>query len=135
MKLTIYYDGLCQLCSREMQYVYNVEGATDRIAFVDFTDPAFDTRAEGLDPVALERYIHVRLPDGAVRTGVDAFIELWKRIPGHAWLARVVGNPVVKPLAKLGYLAFAGVRRHLPRRRASCPLQYRKPVQGRPGRP
>jgi predicted DCC family thiol-disulfide oxidoreductase YuxK len=122
MKLVVYYDGLCQLCSREMKYFYNKPGTEEKIEFVDYTAPGFDARAEGLDPVAIDRFMHVKTPDGQIRVGVDAFIELWKRIPGYGWLARLAGSPLLNPLFRLGYYGFARVRPLLPKRKTSCPI-------------
>lgn len=126
MKLVVYYDGLCQLCSREMQYFHGVRGATEQIAFVDYTEPGFDPRAEGLDREALDRWMHVRLPDGRVVVGADAVIAFWSAVPGWSWLGRLAGCWLVRPVFRLWYYGFAKVRPYLPRRKQSCPL--RRPV-------
>lgn len=33
--------------------------------------------------------LHVRLPDGSLAIGWDAFIAIWERTPGFQWLATV----------------------------------------------
>jgi predicted DCC family thiol-disulfide oxidoreductase YuxK len=53
-------------------------------------------------------------------TGVDAFIEIWKVLPGYGWLARTVSIPPVHALAGLGYAVFAKIRPLLPRKTRSC---------------
>jgi len=122
MKLTVYYDGLCQLCSREISHYYGLQGVKDQVEFVDYTNPRFDAHAEGLDSAALDKYMHVKRPDGQIRVGVDAFAELWMRVPRFRWLAKLAGNRLLNPLFRLGYFAFARVRPWLPKRRQSCPL-------------
>jgi predicted DCC family thiol-disulfide oxidoreductase YuxK len=127
-KLTVYYDGLCQLCSREMKYIHGIPRVTEQIEFVDYTEPDFDPKSEGLDPVALDWYFHAKTPDGQMRTGVDAFIELWKVVPRFAWLAWLASKPGFYSLCRLGYWCFAHVRRWLPRRQQSCPLNPKTTV-------
>ena len=40
MKLTLFYDGMCPLCQKEMQHLikYNTAG---HLAFVDIMEPGF----------------------------------------------------------------------------------------------
>jgi predicted DCC family thiol-disulfide oxidoreductase YuxK len=46
-RLTLFYDGLCPLCSREIAHYRRrmPEGAAD---FIDITDPTFDALSHGL---------------------------------------------------------------------------------------
>ncbi|HXG13269.1 MAG TPA: DUF393 domain-containing protein [Gemmataceae bacterium] len=125
MKLKVFYDGHCHLCSREMGYFHRRAAA--RIDFIDYTAPEFDAQAEGLDPAALDRSLHVKLADGQLRLGIDAVIELWKVVPGYGWLARLADHPVLRPLLRLGYICFAHLRRRLPRRKQRCPLKQPAP--------
>jgi predicted DCC family thiol-disulfide oxidoreductase YuxK len=123
MKLTIYYDGFCHVCSWEMGHFYAKPGVRERIDFVDYTAPEFDPRAEGLDRAALDRWLHVKRPDGTIMVGIDAAVEIWRTVPGWAWLARLASTPGLGLMFRLGYFCFAHVRRWLPRRRQSCPLK------------
>ena len=45
--------------------------------------------------------LHVRFQDGRELSGVDAFIYVWERTKGCAWLAKLIGLPVVKQLSKI----------------------------------
>jgi predicted DCC family thiol-disulfide oxidoreductase YuxK len=126
VKLTVYYDGLCRVCSWEVRHYYEARGVADRVEIVDYTSPDFDAAAEGLDRAALDRYLHVRRPDGRVCVGVEAFIALWEVVPGFGWLARLAGSPVLNPLFRAAYAGFVRVRPYLPRRRrAACSLPRR----------
>src|SRR5262245_27859540 len=113
-QLTLFYDGLCPLCSREIDR-YRARAAPGAVAFLDITDPAFDARAHGLDPRAVHRSLHVRDADGTLHTGVDAFAALWEVVPGFRWLSRLVRLPLVYQVARLGYALFARMRPVLPR--------------------
>jgi predicted DCC family thiol-disulfide oxidoreductase YuxK len=123
-KLTLYFDGLCPLCSREIAH-YRKKVTDQPVTFVDITDPHFDAAAEGLDAQRIHQVMHVKVGD-ELRTGVDAFLAIWEIIPGHRWLARLSRLPGVYPVLRLGYSVFATVRPWLPRRRrpaceAGCP--------------
>jgi predicted DCC family thiol-disulfide oxidoreductase YuxK len=127
MKLKVYYEGACHLCSREMDHFAHRPGFQDCVELVDISAPDFDAAAEGLAGAPLFTYMHVRRPDGQIRRGVDAFVELWRIVPGYRWLAWLAANPVLRPLFRLGYFLFAHVRRLLPKRKQVCAL---KPAQG-----
>ena len=125
-RLTIYYDGLCHLCSREINHYRSNAGAA-KVSFVDTTSVGFDPRKEGLDPREINKTMHVKRSDGKIFQGVEAFIEIWHVLTGYAWLAQLFSLPIVKYPAKLGYGIFSRIRPLLPRRsRASCDLKGQK---------
>lgn len=118
--LTVYYDGLCKVCSHEIDF-YRRRDSASRVRWVDIMDPGFSAAAEGFDPAQaanLHEEMHSRLSDGTVVVGVDSFIEIWKVIPapGLRTLASLASRRWVKPVLKLGYLAFTRVRPFLPRK-------------------
>ncbi len=118
-ELTLYYDGLCPLCSREIAYYRQRAGGDPGVRFVDITDPAFNALEHGLDPSAVHRRMHVKV-GGEVRQGVDAFVAIWGRVPGFGWLARLAKWPGVRASLRLAYAGFARVRPLLPRRKPAC---------------
>ncbi len=125
---TIYYDGLCQLCSREIAlFQRRVRGGS--LAYVDISDEAFRAADHGLDPVQIHRTMHVRLEDGRLVTGMDALIAMWEFVPGFRWLAKLSRLSVIRPLADVGYAAFAYIRPKFPKRKRNdcrnghCPSQ------------
>ncbi len=113
---TVFFDGQCQLCSREIGLFRRLASA-DKLAYVDIADPAFDAAAHGVDPVAVHRHMHVRTEAGELVTGVDALVSMWEAVPGFRWLARATKLPVVRTLARPAYEVFAWVRPKLPKRR------------------
>jgi len=114
--LTLFYDGLCPLCSREIVH-YRNHAPDGAVLFLDITDPNFDAAKHRLDLDALHWLIHVKVGD-EVRTGVDAFLTLWEAIPRYRWAARLGRVPGVQLLLSLGYALFARIRPLLPRRKA-----------------
>lgn len=119
-QLTVYYDGGCHLCSREIEH-YRKKDTERRLQLIDIAAPGFDAAAAGLDPVAVRRELHVRRPDGKLAVGLPAFIAIWEALPGFGALATVARLPLLSPLLRGGYRIFAAIRPYLPRRpRAEC---------------
>ena len=117
--LTLFYDGLCPLCSREIAH-YRSKAEAGAVHFVDITDPAFEAAAHELDARRVHRLMHVKLGD-EVRVGLEAFIALLEAIPAYRRLGRLARVPVLHGMLSLGYHAFALIRPWLPRRkRAAC---------------
>jgi len=116
-KITVYYDGLCHLCSREINHYKKMKGS-DGIQFVDITTSAFDAEKENLDPVQIHKTMHVKDETGALHTGVDAFICIWKHLPSLQFLVPIANFWPTQLLLKIFYFAFAKIRPLLPRK--SC---------------
>jgi len=116
--LTVFFDGLCPLCSREIAH-YRRRVTADSVEFVDIAGPKFDAVTLGLDPVQVHRHIHAKV-DGKLITGVDAFRALWGVIPGFRWLHWITGLPGVYSASKVLYAIFAWLRPLLPKRKRSC---------------
>lgn len=120
--LTVYYDGACHLCSREIEHYRKLDPA-HRLRFVDISDLRFSAEAEGLDARAIRKEMHVRLPSGELAVGVPAFIAIWEALPGRGFelLAKAARLPLVNPLLRGGYQIFAAIRPLLPKRqRVAC---------------
>jgi predicted DCC family thiol-disulfide oxidoreductase YuxK len=117
--LTLYYDGLCPLCSREVAHYRRCAAGDPSVHFIDISDPAFDAAAHGLDTRRIHQVMHVREGEQLL-LGVDAFLAIWRRIPGHRWLSRLAALPGMHTLLRGTYFLFAHIRPWLPRRRSAC---------------
>jgi predicted DCC family thiol-disulfide oxidoreductase YuxK len=115
IELTVYYDGLCKVCSKEINHYKNQVGA-DKIEFIDICSEKFDASKESLDPVAIHKVMHARKKDGTVVTRVQAFIEIWKVLPKFNWLAKFATRPLILFGLERGYTCFAAIRPFLPRK-------------------
>jgi len=118
MKLEVYFDGLCRVCSREIEY-YRKKEVQGQIRWVDITAPEFSASNEGLDPLEIQKVMHVRDSEGRLHTGVAAFIEIWKVIPGFRPVARLASCKPIRPVLDVGYQVFAKIRPYLPKRKRS----------------
>ena len=105
--LTVYYDGACPVCSREIGFYARRTGGT-----VSYCNVAAEGRPEpDLDrEQALQRF-HVRLPDGTLVSGAAAFLALWRQTPGFRLPARLLSaRPIVAAL-DVAYGGFLRIRR------------------------
>ncbi len=118
--LQVYYDGLCHLCSREINHYRKLPGS-ENINFIDITDVGFDPAKENLDPYAVHQVMHARTLDGKLYTKVDAFLQIWKLIPQYRWAIPIVQNPFLRPIFDTAYMTFAKwIRPYLPKKDKSC---------------
>jgi demethoxyubiquinone hydroxylase (CLK1/Coq7/Cat5 family) len=108
--LTVYFDGACPVCSREIA-TYRRQAGAEACTWVDVS--ACESAALGQDlsrEQALAR-MHVRRADGTLVSGAAAFAQMWQSLPATRWLGRVAGWPPVTAVLELAYRAFLRVRR------------------------
>ena len=87
--LTVYYDGGCPICAREIGMYRSCRGA-DRIAWVDADAVSGDALAPGLSrDDALARF-HVIDRSGRAFSGGAAFSVLWRALPAFSMLGRIL---------------------------------------------
>lgn len=92
--LTVWYDGACPLCRREIGLYRGLPSGTP-ICFADVSDAAQPLPPGRTREQMLARF-HVRDRDGHMLSGAQAFLALWAALPGWRWLAlagRVPGMP------------------------------------------
>jgi predicted DCC family thiol-disulfide oxidoreductase YuxK len=106
---TVYYDGGCPVCSREISFYQRRPGG-EVFAWVDVTQADEAALGPGLSHAAALARIHVRRPDGGVVTGAAAFAEIWRGMPGLRWLGQLLAIPPFGALAELGYGVFLRAR-------------------------
>ena len=120
MKTTVYYDGACHLCSREMKH-YKKKDKEKKLLFVDITGKDFDAKKEGLDPKRVNERMHVRDEKGNLKEGVDAFASIWKTLENNKILIFLVKTEPFRFFAKVLYALFAKIRTYLPKKK-QCKL-------------
>jgi predicted DCC family thiol-disulfide oxidoreductase YuxK len=112
--LTVFYDGSCPLCTREIGFYRRRQGA-DAVAWVDVSTAAQADVAPGLSCSAAMARFHVQRPDGALVSGGRAFAELWAVLPAFAWAGRLFRSGPLGALLDLAYRAFLPLRPRLQR--------------------
>ena len=111
-ELTIYFDGSCPLCRREIALYRRVPGA-DRLQWVDVSAGAM--LGEGLSCEAAMRRFHVRDDSGRLLSGGAAFARLWRALPGWCVLGWCFALPPMSWGLELAYRAFLPLRPGLQR--------------------
>ena len=109
MPFQIFYDGACYLCSTEIGH-YRKKETSVPFEYIDISSPDFDAKAYGLKSDAVQLEMHVKTEKGEVKTGVDAFLEIWRYIPSYQKLAWALDREWIKPVLRVGYFGFARIR-------------------------
>ena len=65
---------------QEMNVYKKHEKANLLLDFIDISQLDFDFEREGLDKAKANKYLHVRLTDGRIVTGVDSFVAIWQAL-------------------------------------------------------
>jgi len=118
--LTVYYDGACPVCRREIAHYRGLPGA-QACQWVDAAACAPAALGPGLDRGAALARLHVRLADGRLLQGAPGFAALWCTLPRWRWLGRLAAHWPLRPLLALGYAVFLRLR----------PLWRRPPAEAR----
>ncbi|GAA4023125.1 DUF393 domain-containing protein [Sphingomonas swuensis] len=113
--LTVWYDGSCPLCVREIALMRRL----DRAGRIRFTDVAKDGPADcPIDRSALLARFHAREGDRLL-SGAEAFAAMWRAIPLLRPLGLLARNRQVLALLERAYVRFLVVRPRLQRLLAS----------------
>jgi predicted DCC family thiol-disulfide oxidoreductase YuxK len=111
-ELTIYYDGSCPLCRREIAF-YRRQPGSERLDWMDVSAGA--CLGEGLSCDAAMRRFHVREASGRLLSGGAAFARLWRALPGWRLLGWLMAWPPMSWALELAYRAFLPLRPRLQR--------------------
>ena len=106
--LTVYYDGACPLCRREVAFYRRLD-REDRIVWEDVSQPDAEPGCDLSREGALRRF-HARRLDGRLESGAAAFVAVWRQLPGFRVLAPVAAWPPILRLLERAYLGFLKVR-------------------------
>ena len=114
---TLYYDGQCPLCRREIALLGRLKDhalVLQDLCRLEAPGPADPWPRPDADQ--LMRSLHLRTAAGAWLTGIDATVRAWSHTP-IGWLWTPLRWPLLKPLAERCYRRWAA-RRY--RRRMQC---------------
>lgn len=108
-QFTVYYDGACPLCVREIGFYRRQRGGED-IDWVDVsTGPAALSCDDLTCEVALKRF-HARRADGSLVDGAAAFGAMWLELPAWRVLGRIVTAPGLRLVFDGAYRLFLVLR-------------------------
>ncbi len=112
--LTVFYDGACPLCRREIAFYQRRRGAA-QIHWQDISRMPEGEVAPGLSRCAALTRFHVLLPDGRRLSGGPAFAAVWRVLPAFRPLGWAFGFKVTGWLADRAYDGFLRLRPRLQR--------------------
>jgi predicted DCC family thiol-disulfide oxidoreductase YuxK len=103
--LTLYYDGHCAICTREVARLAGWDGA-GKLAFVDIAQAGFDPADAGASMAELNREMHSRTAQGELLVGVDSMLAAYRLVGRGArvWPLRV---PLLRGVLAWAYRLFA----------------------------
>jgi predicted DCC family thiol-disulfide oxidoreductase YuxK len=106
-RVTVWHDGGCPLCAREIALIRRLDGR-GRITFVDAT---VDTCP--IDRAAMLARLHAREDGGPLLSGAAAFAAMWRAIPLLRPLGLLARNARALAMLDRLYTQFLRVRPRL----------------------
>lgn len=106
--LTVFYDGNCPLCLREMIALKEYD-QDNLLQLENIYGESFNTRFPHIDPIRADKILHGQWEDGTLIFGLEVTCSAWKLVGKHKWI-QVLRWPFIKPIANVGYRFFARYR-------------------------
>jgi predicted DCC family thiol-disulfide oxidoreductase YuxK len=107
---TVYFDGGCPVCSREIA-VYQSQAGADAVSWVDVSRCDASQLGPDLSRADAMARLHLRRADGSLVSGAEAFTSLWRVLPRWSWLGRLLGTAPALVVLEAMYRMFLVVRR------------------------
>jgi predicted DCC family thiol-disulfide oxidoreductase YuxK len=115
-KTTVFYDGACPLCQREIAFYRACKGA-ESVRWIDVSQSSRKYAAPGLTRQGALARFHVQTADGRLVTGASAFAHLWTVLPGSCYLGHFFQLPLLRSVLDGIYDLFLRIRPYLKSRR------------------
>ncbi|MEL6574940.1 MAG: DUF393 domain-containing protein [Pseudomonadota bacterium] len=106
---TVWYDGGCPICSREVAGYKRMAGA-DEVEWIDVASAPDASLPEGTDRQQLLARFTVRRTDGALADGAAGFFALWRQLRPTARVARLFDRTPFTQIAEGAYRLFLMLR-------------------------
>ena len=107
--VTVYYDGKCGLCRKEISY-YKKIADDGQFIWSDIAHDATPLSLLGVSQIAALRRLHATDSKGTLHIGVDAFILIWFQLPAWRLLAILISLPILRHMVAMLYNRFADYR-------------------------
>jgi len=109
-QLTVWYNTKCPVCNAGIDWQRSRLIRAARAGGIEFRDINLEPDALARFGAGIEdvrRRLHGVDQQGCLHVGADCAIASWRATPGDGWLARLIGLPGVRHIARLGYDRFA----------------------------
>ena len=104
--VTVYYDGICKMCSKEINY-YKKIAPPKCLRWVDIARNGNALENYNVSQQEALLYLHVKDASGKLHIGVDAFKVIWSHLPNWRWLSILLNFSPIHFLAQKLYILFA----------------------------
>lgn len=103
--LTIFYDGYCPLCVREMTHLRHLD-TEQKLTLVDIQADDFAEHYPDIDAAEASRILLSQLPNGELLRGLDSTHAAWS-VVGLGWRTVWLRWPILRWFTDHCYLFFA----------------------------
>lgn len=107
--LTVFYDGACPLCRREISIYKGINGA-ENIDWVNVANCNDTQIPQNVTREELLRRFHIQATDQSVKSGAEAFVEIWRHLPAFWVFAKLARIPGAMSVLEFGYTCFLKFR-------------------------
>lgn len=107
---TMFYDGGCPLCRREVAHYRWLDRNRHHVRWVDIHADSRELLAIGVEPAEAMARLHAIDREGRLQVGVRAFIAIWRELPLYRILPPVIRFLGVTDLLDRLYQRFARAR-------------------------
>ena len=104
--VTVYYDGICKMCSKEINY-YKKIAPPKCLRWVDIARNGNALENYNVSQQEALLYLHVKDASGKLHIGVDAFKVIWSHLPNWRWLSILLNFSPIHFVAQKLYILFA----------------------------
>lgn len=108
-KTTVYFDGACPLCRREIFFYRSCKGAS-QIDWVDASKANEENFGPDLSRSQAMGQLYVRDKKNRLVSGGEAFTEIWHELSMFKLLAFVFRLPLMRSLLEGAYCLFLKIR-------------------------
>lgn len=102
MVITVFYDGACPLCVKEVSRWKNAPFQCD-VEWFDITDQDERLLELGIDPQLALLELHTRTDQGEIKTSIESYALLLSQLSRWKWLGWLMGLPGIRQFLKWTY--------------------------------
>ena len=106
---TVYYDGECPLCQREIAWLRRQSGG-DNIQWIDINCLTTENIFPGVSRVDALKRFYVKRSDGSIVSGSKAFVSVWKGINRLKPFGNILDRPIILFFLEKFYNVFLRIR-------------------------
>ncbi len=102
----VFYDGACPTCQKEIRH-YRKLKSLKPIDWQDISGHCPKLEQHGIDKEEAMKRFHVIGDHGVIAQGAEAFLALWRALPGYRHLANTIELCHLQGLLEWAYRGFA----------------------------